>query len=526
MKRFSQQFKKKSDTIRMRVSERADLRDRLVAYMEYHPLPQEMRSVPKKKRVAQTLGIPSESFHSISINMQYLRGFAGVFAVFLIVGVPLVAERSVPGDVLYPVKTNLTEEVRASLKLSPYAKVEWETKRLERRLSEARLLATAGKLTPETEAKVTEAVKAHTDAAQQEIAQIREADADEAAIAEIAFASALEVQSEVLEGHIAKADKEGNVSEGTSVVALASVIHEAAEVADGVQGQAVLSYDKLRGRVEAETTHAYELFTSIEGSASENEILDIKRRLSDIERKIAVATAVEEVVEVTVVEAVIEADNNTEATTVVEEEQAEALPASTTDAFATETEVVEEISAQVEVEPVMEDEVIAEQTTEVEQVTALRAVLKDLRKLIAFMTDIDVRENVTIEELVPVTLTDEERLMTARSQYNQARALAEEIVLYEVNDEYAEKVEVGMSELTALLAAAEGAFTENAVVAAESAASEALAVATDIHAIVSGMPKKDIVLPEELVTEPKEATTTLETTEEEIELASTTEVTI
>ena len=67
MKRFGEQFKKQSDGIRMRTSEKNELRARLVSYMEYHPLPIEM--VEKKTvRKATVSAIASESFFVIPFN--------------------------------------------------------------------------------------------------------------------------------------------------------------------------------------------------------------------------------------------------------------------------------------------------------------------------------------------------------------------------------------------------------------------------------------------------------------------------
>ncbi len=504
MKRFSEQFKKKSDSIRLRATERADLRDRLMSYMEYHPLPAEMRTtkVSSKKKLVE--GIPSEAFRAIHINMHYLQGFVGVFAVFLVVGVPLIAEKSVPGDMLYPVKTNITEEVRASLTLSPYAKVEWETQRLERRVAEARLLAKEGKLTAETEAQVAQAVRVHTDAAQQEIATMRESDADEAAIAGIAFASALEVQSEVLEGYIAQTDEVSAGEEGSSVDVLASVVSEAAGVAGVAQGQNTPSYEKLLGRVEVESTYAYELFESVNENASEAEILDIERRLADIERKITRATEAysadialstemtEEVPVVDTPEVVVETEELDEPST----ETGTTTPV-ISEAPVTDTPIVTEVEEIMIEEGVTENvelvptEVATPKPVAVDSVTLLREALKDLQKLVAFMTDIDVRETVTIEKLVPVVLTNQERLAIAQNQYDEARGLSGEIAQRVVTEEYTEKVEAGMAQLMGHMEAAAAALAEQEVVAAETASAEAVAIAQDIYAMVSDMSLKE-----------------------------------
>jgi len=507
MKRFSEQFKKKSETIRMRANERADLRDRLVSYMEYHPLPADMRttSMSTKKGVK---GIPSEAFRIISIHKHYLQGFAGVFAVFLIVGIPLIAERAVPGDMLYAVKTNISEEVRATLTLSPYAKVEWETQRLERRVAEARLLAREGKLTAETEAKVAMAVKAHSDAAQLEIAQMREGDADEAAIAEIAFASALEVQSEVLEGHIALATKAtgSEAGEGSSVVALASVVHQAAGIAQVAQGQAGLSYEKLRGRVETESTYAYELFASVHKHASAAEVLDIERRLADVERKVAAADTAHS--QVLPQEAVVE-----EITEVVSEDSAAPTQELQDEALEQEETVPtaesQTVDAQAQTAVREETAAVAPMKEVVDVVSVLRAALKDLQKINAFMTDIDVRQNVTMEELVPVVPTDDERYAAINVSYAQVKA-DHQLIAYAVTSGLAnEKIQLGYKTLQTMVQNIDAALSLGNISQAESLTKEALLLSSDMRTLLG-----DIELPAEPEVTEGKATTTSATTEE------------
>src|SRR6056297_835594 len=118
----------------------------------------------------------------------------GVFALLVLIIVPIMAERAVPGDTLYAVKVKINEEVRSSLTLDPYEKIEWETVRINRRIAEAKLLAKEGRLTEAAEAEAAAAVKEHADNVKAEIETLRAADADEAAIAEIAFDSTMQVQ--------------------------------------------------------------------------------------------------------------------------------------------------------------------------------------------------------------------------------------------------------------------------------------------------------------------------------------------
>lgn len=459
MKRFSEQFKKQSDPIHMRVSERNALRERVLSYMEYHPLPAELREA---KRVSA--GIASEPFKTIRLNSFYLRSFAGVFSVFLIFGVSIIAERSVPGDFLYPVKVQINEEVRSSLSLSPYAKVAWETERLERRITEARLLASEGKLTNEAQEKVAQAVKSHTDAAQREIAHLRESDSDEAAIAGIAFASALAVQSEVLESHNANAD--AAPEEGSkSVVALAQVVAQARDTAEASQSGVMPSYDKLLGRVEAESTSIYELFASVKRDASAQEAANVERRLADIERKIAKATALKE-------------GTNTAVQTETMMLKADFSESTTTNNVSNDVEV-----------SLTQDDANAE--AQAEAVEVLRSALADIQKLMNYMTHIDVRENVSLEELVPVTLTPEE-------QQEEATRLLDEIILMQtqvsskaVDENRAEKIALGLQELEIKVAAAVDLMSENNYEAAVLILSEAHILAEDLDRLTQHDEQKE-----------------------------------
>ncbi len=501
MKRFSEQFKKKSESIRLRAAERADLRDRLVSYMEYHPLPSGMRveRISGEKR-----GISSEPFSVIAFNVRYVRNAIGMLAALLVVAIPVVAEWSVPGDVLYPIKRNINEELRSTLTLSPYAKVEWETKRLERRIAEARLLAEKGELTPEKEAEVVAAVRAHTDAAQQEIAHLRQEDADTAAIAEITFASALEVQSEVLAGDT---QPETYDETGSSVDALVYVVQEVvADVKEAVD-EATPSYEKLLGEVEAETTTAYELFASVQSQISDEQRQDIERRLADIERKVAEAIAL--YAEEGSIQATTTDTNKTETemddsdATDVNGEESATSSSETTDDFEGEGMVGATATKTVDVsEEVKHDSqkpmVVNQLPVEGDPIRILREALQDVQKLIRFITDLELREAISIDELVPVTLTDEERLSLARDDYTVASALVDEIASYTIGEEYEEKVALGMQLVQEALSSADAAFAAQNVSAAEEYSAQARVFAQDLSLLLQNTQQKDgVTTPEE-----------------------------
>ena len=438
MKRFSEQLKKKAETIRLQAMERADLRERVISYMEYHPLPKEVSEAPVADAVS------TEPYTAIRIDLMLLGRFLSAFAVLFLVIVPIVAERAVPGDVLYPIKVGFNEELRGTLTLSSYEKVEWETARLERRVAEARLLASEGKLTPEVEAEVAEAIKEHGEAAQKEIATIRETDNDQAVIAEIAFASALEVQSEVLESQLETGAETAPGTDGRSVAALASTVGEVHADALAQSSHEPVSYEKLLARIEAETTLAYEYLDSISDIASEEESEDIKRRLSDINTRI---------------EAVIVGGD-------------------------------------------------------MEGVTALlTSILTDTRKLTSFMTNIDVRENVTVEELVPVVPTKSELTAIAKEDLDSLETLLVDINprVEVLPDDLREKVELGLDQIKAGMASATSSLAAGEPQAAIDVLAEALILAGDLETMT--VPYADVEVPVEIT--PDAATSTEEVIEDD-----------
>lgn len=85
-------------------------------------------------------------------------------SVLIILGygssITLAAEGALPGDILYPIKTRVTEPVaRLVAATSPAAEAKFETKLLERRLQEVESLETDKKLDQELKQKVRKVIR-------------------------------------------------------------------------------------------------------------------------------------------------------------------------------------------------------------------------------------------------------------------------------------------------------------------------------------------------------------------------------
>lgn len=332
MNRFEKNMTQVASKIRLTTIQKHQLRERLLSYMAYHPLPEALKAHPAAGFF---------SYAEFTFFIQSWRGRTGAVlaALVLAVGIPAVAERSVPGDILYPVKVRVNEEVLAQLSLSPYEKLEWETRRVERRIAEARLLAKEGKLTEEVEAQITETVKEHTASAEKELATLRESDADGAEVAQVVLESALDVQSAIL------ADSASS-SPASDVGGLVTAVEDAKAtlVAGTKTSGSISSYNRFVTRIEESVSHAHERFSAVEPSMTDVERDQISSKLSTIGERLNAARELHE------------ADTTRDA------------------------------------------------------IRHLKLVLRDSQKVIAFITDIEVRQSVALENLVPETTIEEERI--------------------------------------------------------------------------------------------------------------------
>ena len=453
MKSFDSELKKYTEKVSLKASERHQLRERVSLYMEYHPL-------QKPERVSKNISeaLPFDPYFVLNFNTRIVR-IAGGFFALLIIAIPFAAERSVPGDVLYLVKTNITESVQGQLANSPYEKIEFETRLMEKRIAEARVLKNEGRLTDDVKTQIAETVKEHSEAVQDGIAELRVQDADGAAIAQIAYSSSLEVQSAML-GTQESGDSMvmaiavtmmAKTMDATLVDPILSVVTEAqAEVAND-QNATIPSFNGLVARIELETTRAYELFEAIKQTATAEEITDLERRLSDMNRVVGEAKALQ----------------------------------TSDETFAT---------------------------------NELAASLKQIQKLILFMTDINVRETIALETIVPIVPSDEERIAFIQTELQAVEEIEREIEQYKEGIDDADtlqKISEGIDMITEFRLNTLTSLDIADIEGAEFAVMNARMYAQDVLYIVS--PQVDDVIPVDIGEVIEAEAETVTTTESTIE---------
>lgn len=138
---------KSATQIFMSEKERTQTRDFLVSYMRMHPA---RARIAKKKSFGW-------SFHPYPIIAGLLIVAMGGSSA----GAASLAENALPGDLLYPIKVNVNEEVRAALAKTPEKKADVALARAERRIEELNTLAARGELSEEIKTEIDHRIDEH-----------------------------------------------------------------------------------------------------------------------------------------------------------------------------------------------------------------------------------------------------------------------------------------------------------------------------------------------------------------------------
>jgi len=110
----------------------------------------------------------------------------------------VVAEGSLPGDVLYPIKVGVNENVRGAIAVSAKSEAELEARLAGRRLEEAEKLATKEDLSVEITTEIEDNFNAHADRTMARIETLAETDARAAADIASNFETSLLAHERVL----------------------------------------------------------------------------------------------------------------------------------------------------------------------------------------------------------------------------------------------------------------------------------------------------------------------------------------
>ena len=177
----------------IRMDEAAKQRTRafLSEYTKMHPI-----QTPYGKSAGA-----SQSYVINFLSSHAIPAFAMVLILVVGGGTAAAAEGALPGDILYPIKVHVNEEMRATLAVSPKAKADWAVDRAERRLEEAATLTLAGGLDEVTRAEIETNIDAHMRSAGEKRQELEDKkDSSDASEVELKIGALLVARDNILAG--------------------------------------------------------------------------------------------------------------------------------------------------------------------------------------------------------------------------------------------------------------------------------------------------------------------------------------
>ncbi|MDP3735657.1 MAG: DUF5667 domain-containing protein [bacterium] len=160
--------------VRLSSVEKAEMRAGLVLFTEKHPV----RNIAVARQLMRERSKPDIlAFAEMSALQSLLSRLQPMFIALLIAllvggGTSFAAGSALPGDVLYPVKIGVNEEVGSFLAFSDEAQARFDARRAENRLEEAEKLAAKGRLDAEASAQIESRFESHTKAFEEGVAAV------------------------------------------------------------------------------------------------------------------------------------------------------------------------------------------------------------------------------------------------------------------------------------------------------------------------------------------------------------------
>jgi len=166
--------------------------------------------------------------------------------------VSFAAESTRPGDILYPIKVGVNEEVGDWLAISNQAQAKWDARRAERRLEEAEKLAVEGRLDAAVRAEIESRFASHAQAFQERAEKI-EAKQNSGAALEINsdFEASLRAHERVL-AQLASEETNNRGEAGLLLAEVRSRLNATAEARTNVEARVIAAEANAESKAAAE----------------------------------------------------------------------------------------------------------------------------------------------------------------------------------------------------------------------------------------------------------------------------------
>ena len=176
MAKLFEKFVKGAKGISLFSGEKARIRERILDYAKAHSSAREAASRPYLQE-----GTLASIFYKLRFVLKPMPALAALLIFVAGTGIVFAAERSLPGDLLHPVKVNFNEPVKSVLAFGPEAKARAEIEKADQRLEEIEKLAAKGKLDSEKVENAKARFKGNVDKVSQIVSGIREKNGEDSA---------------------------------------------------------------------------------------------------------------------------------------------------------------------------------------------------------------------------------------------------------------------------------------------------------------------------------------------------------
>lgn len=211
----------------------------------------EFMTMTPMKRV-ESAKTNKQPFFSVAHNFLIKKKAMPVFGLVIVMtlagtGVTYAAEDAAPGDVLYPVKVHVNENVGSAFAFSEERKAKWEARLAERRLEEAEKLAAKGELDQEMRERLEEKFTKHANKVSERVEKLGERLGPEVkARLNSRFEASLKAHANILSRLAEVDDEEADSEEVTNETEeLAEVVEEEADNTEEAREEAENEVDKM-----------------------------------------------------------------------------------------------------------------------------------------------------------------------------------------------------------------------------------------------------------------------------------------
>ena len=169
----TKEYIEKLQSLKLSETSRVRMQDELQEYAHFHRVIEPVRVMAENRSMEQVSSLYRGRTSLFSIFNRPKKPMTAIMIALVLMvggGTSFAAEGAVPGDVLYPIKTEVNETIKSAFALSSEAEANLQARLTKERLEEAETLAARGELTAYIAADLSTRVSEHYERAETQTA--------------------------------------------------------------------------------------------------------------------------------------------------------------------------------------------------------------------------------------------------------------------------------------------------------------------------------------------------------------------